>query len=494
MSHIFISYSKTDIDFARHLRHLLEAAGFAVWMDESRLHPSTRWWPEIETNIEACTAFIIVMSPHSRESEWVERELLYAERREKPIFPVLLAGEDWPRLANIQFADMRAGVHATLPEPLLNELRSRVPVIPLERAPDRPAGGERAVATPAKGKLRPTAFRWALGALVAVLVLLALGAIWLGLNGVLSGGAQTSTTDPTRLSDSGNVVPTSAATALFSAIPPVPTSTATPRSPATITPTAIPSATPTLIPAFNSNGSWAPVVAQVKGIPVAYVPAGCFMMGIDDEFWGPEDGPVHEVCLHAFWIGLTEVTNAQYRACVETGACDLPKNRSTYDNPDYADHPVVNITWDQASAFAYWAGGSLPTEAQWEYAARGPESWLFPWGNDQPTCDQANMGGCMQDTLPAGPDQRTAGASWVGALDMSGNVWEWVKDWYGPYSAEQQMDPTGPLSGQYHIIRGGSWQPYQSDPIAAHRRWSWPDEEFDIRGLRVVFPDPLPEK
>jgi formylglycine-generating enzyme required for sulfatase activity len=487
MPHIFISYSKTDIDFARHLRHLLEAAGFAVWMDESRLHPSARWWPEIENNIEACAAFIIVMSPHSRESEWVERELLYAERREKPIFPVLLAGEDWPRLANIQFADMRAGVRATLPEPLLNELKSRVLVKPLERVPDRLPSGARAAAAPARVKIRPTTSLWLSGTVVAVLVLLALGAIWLG----LSGGDQTPTAVPTRVSDIGSVSPTPDATGLPSATPPMPTSTATSRPSATPNPTVIPSATPTLIPALSPNGSWTPVVAQVKGIPVVYVPAGCLLMGIDDEFWGPEDGPVHEVCVHAFWIGLTEVTNAQYRMCVDTGACDLPKSRQYYDDPVYADHPVVNVTWNQASAFAYWAGGSLPTEAQWEYAARGPESWLFPWGNGQPTCDQANMGGCVADTLPAGPDQRAAGASWVGALDMSGNVWEWVKDWYGPYSAEQQMDPAGPPSGQYHIIRGGSWQPYQSNPIAAHRRWSLPDEDFDIRGLRVVFLDPL---
>lgn len=123
MAHIFISYSKQNIDFMRYLRTLLEAEGFTVWVDEERLAPSARWWKTIEENIASCGAVIVIMSPEARESDWVEREILLAEKEKRPIFPVLLAGDAWSRLANIQFADMRAGLRAKLAPALLNGLR-----------------------------------------------------------------------------------------------------------------------------------------------------------------------------------------------------------------------------------------------------------------------------------------------------------------------------------------------------------------------------------
>ncbi len=128
MSHIFISYSKQDIDFVRYLRVLLESEGFTVWMDEVRLAPSARWWKSIESNIETCAAFVVVMSPDASESDWVEREILLAERLKKPLFPVLVIGEPWSRLANIQYEDMRTGLRAKLSSSFTAGLRRRVPV------------------------------------------------------------------------------------------------------------------------------------------------------------------------------------------------------------------------------------------------------------------------------------------------------------------------------------------------------------------------------
>ncbi|MCB9450874.1 MAG: toll/interleukin-1 receptor domain-containing protein [Anaerolineaceae bacterium] len=127
MSHIFISYSKQNIDFVRYFRTLLEAAGFAVWVDEARLTPSVRWWKSIEQNIETCAAFIVVMSPDAAESDWVEREILLAENLKRPIYPVLLAGTPWSRLANLQYEDMRAGLHARLSPSFAQSLRVKVP-------------------------------------------------------------------------------------------------------------------------------------------------------------------------------------------------------------------------------------------------------------------------------------------------------------------------------------------------------------------------------
>lgn len=126
MAHIFISYSKQDIDFTRYLRTLLEAEGYAVWVDEARLTPSARWWKAIEQNIITCSAFVIVMSPNAYESDWVEREILLAEKEKRPIIPVLLAGDAWSRLANIQHVDMRGGLRAKLSEHFLNTLQAHV--------------------------------------------------------------------------------------------------------------------------------------------------------------------------------------------------------------------------------------------------------------------------------------------------------------------------------------------------------------------------------
>ncbi len=125
MAHIFISYSKQNIDFVRYLRALLESEGFSVWVDEARLAPSARWWKTIEENIETCSVFIVVMSPDAYDSDWVEREILLAEKLKRPLFPVLLAGDPWSRLANIQFEDMRAGLRARFSPHFLNVLHAK---------------------------------------------------------------------------------------------------------------------------------------------------------------------------------------------------------------------------------------------------------------------------------------------------------------------------------------------------------------------------------
>lgn len=137
MSNVFISYSSQDITFARHLKRLLEEKQLQVWIDESRLTTSKRWWPTIERAIEAAPAVIVIMSPASRRSDWVEREVLYAEKLRKPIFPVLLAGDEWPRLANIHYADMRKGLKARLPRAFFHGLRAVC--LPVTGVPTVPA-------------------------------------------------------------------------------------------------------------------------------------------------------------------------------------------------------------------------------------------------------------------------------------------------------------------------------------------------------------------
>lgn len=135
MAHVFISYSKQDIAFGRHLRGMLQNADIPVWMDETALVPSERWWKRIEDNIRSCAAFVVIMSPNSLASDWVEREILLAEKLRKPIFPLLLAGEPWSRLANIQYVSVEKGLDAELPEALIDALKQDVAASPPTAVP-----------------------------------------------------------------------------------------------------------------------------------------------------------------------------------------------------------------------------------------------------------------------------------------------------------------------------------------------------------------------
>ena len=269
-------------------------------------------------------------------------------------------------------------------------------------------------------------------------------------------------------------------------------------------------------PAGSSNRAWSPLIEEFNGIPFVQVPAGCFMMGSTDEqieyvvSLGAErdvlglEQPAHKVCLSEFWIMQTEVTNAMYKRCVAAGACAPPGDYADYyyDDPAYADHPIVAVNWQQSADFATWLNGTLPTEAQWEYAARGPEGWIFPWGDESDGnrlnfCDvncgfDWNKDGNYNDgyalTSPAG--SYIDGASWVGALDMSGNVWEWTADRYskGYYGslAEGVLDPAGPSSGWAPVWRGGAFNSAQFEARAASRSAGEPSLGQWSLGFRVV--------
>jgi len=210
------------------------------------------------------------------------------------------------------------------------------------------------------------------------------------------------------------------------------------------------------------------------GMVMVYVPAGEFDMGSTE---GDDDEqPVHTVALDGFWIDRTEVTHAQYERCVAAGAC-RPRTFSGSGTRDlyfgdgaYADYPAIYVTWYQADIYCRWTGGRLPREAEWEYAARGPDGWVFPWGDafdgtrlnycdancDRNWADETADDG-YANIAPVG--SFPAGSSWCGALDMAGNVWEWVADWYASdsYSPSPARNPAGPPSGESRVMRGGSW-------------------------------------
>jgi formylglycine-generating enzyme required for sulfatase activity len=243
--------------------------------------------------------------------------------------------------------------------------------------------------------------------------------------------------------------------------------TATPSSVPTITPSALPTAEPTRrptpagLPAAPEPGdSW---VRGSDDMLMLYVPQGTYLMGTDPNDLQVQDDevPAHAVTLAGFWIDQSEVTNEQYARCVDAGVCQPPfkpvfeRHERYFTDSDKAQYPVIYVSWLQSKEYCDWVGGRLPSEAQWEYAARGPENHVYPWGGNSPTVNLLNHDRQMND--PAAVGSYPAGASWIGALDMAGNVYEWTADWYGRYPSEPQQNPDGPEKGIGHVLRGGSW-------------------------------------
>ncbi|NWF64480.1 MAG: formylglycine-generating enzyme family protein [Chloroflexi bacterium] len=247
-------------------------------------------------------------------------------------------------------------------------------------------------------------------------------------------------------------------------------------------PTAFPTNTP---PAINEPAeqvanaqAGSERVSSVDGMPAVYIPDGTFRMGGMDPDVDRDEEPPHNVTMKGFWMDKLEVTNAMYTLCVQAGACEPPQtfksqNRESYfNNPEFNDYPVVYVTWLQAETYCTWAGRRLPTEAEWEYAARGNDYRTYPWGDDRPDSSRGNFNYFVGDTTRVG--DYPAGASPFGILDMAGNVAEWVADYYDGnyYSQGVTSNPTGPgARSEYfnRVVRGGTFQDAFKDVRVANR-------------------------
>jgi len=246
------------------------------------------------------------------------------------------------------------------------------------------------------------------------------------------------------------------------------------------------------------------------------IPAGPFLMGSDpgrDPDAQANEQPQHRVHVDAYRISRTPVTVAQFTAFIEaTGYMTTAEREGSahgFNGSSWGEikgafwwrprgpqsdvsrkdnHPVTCVSWDDAVAFCRWADVRLPTEAEWEKAARGIDGRLYPWGNTPPDKSRCNFNSYVGDTTPV--DAYPAGVGPFGALDMAGNVWEWCGDWYDEkaYQQKERKNPTGPANGSYRVVRGGSWYDEAKNVRCASRLWDGPISRLVFRGFRVVSP------
>lgn len=225
----------------------------------------------------------------------------------------------------------------------------------------------------------------------------------------------------------------------------------------------------------------------VDGTTLVAVPAGEFLMGA-----AGEDNPEHSVTLHDFWIYSTKVTNRQYALCEELGKCTgpNPEDNLNYQDNARANDPIVGVTYDQAVAYCSFVQGRLPTEAEWEKAARNPDGGPYPWGDAAPSCDLANFKNCVGSLTNV--INFEGAASFYGVLDMAGNSFEWVADWYAPdyYASSPAENPQGPENGTVRVIRSSSYESDAEQLAVTNRGSENPENHRPDLGFRCVLEDP----
>jgi len=211
---------------------------------------------------------------------------------------------------------------------------------------------------------------------------------------------------------------------------------------------------------LRKSKSLEPIVAVDS--PMVTIPEGEFIMGVDGTQALEDERPSHRPWLDAFAIDMHEVTTAQYSAFITAAGRPAPWQWETVDFSQHGDRPVIGIDWFDADAYCRWKGKRLPTEAEWEKAARGTDGRLYPWGNQTPTKDLANFAlgarfSYSQVLMPVRSYEQ--GKSPFGLSQMAGNVYEWVQDWYAAnyYEVSPARNPQGPDQGQFRVLRGGSW-------------------------------------
>lgn len=493
---IFISHAHQDAAFAHRLADDLQQQGWTVWIAPESLRLGEKWVDAIERGLEESGIFVLALTPAAVNSRWVRKETnaaieLYEEGKIQFI-PLLVEPCQVPLLwrdyqsSTIPFArDYHTGLQVFLARLGIQYTPPPKPPFLLQRLWQQTRIWD----------TRVPWWRWGIAALFLILFLWGAGSL---INNnppdkpeptrvaSFAGHTPEAVVEPT-VTETPSRTATNTPTNTATTPPPSSTHTVTPSPPATLvrTPTVTVTPDPNFPPANAVLGdTW---IRPADDMVMVYVPSGTFLMGSDssDSNASESEFPQHSVTLNSFWIDRTEVTRDQYASCYNHGG---PCSVALYlQDRGYSGDPVAGISWEDANDYCLWVGGQLPTEAQWEYAARGSEGYVYPWGNEPPTCTLANFAGCNNTTTAVGrysPD----GDSWVGAADMSGNVWEWVNDWYDSsyYEISPTNNPSGPSTGDAKVMRGGGWNTQQVNMRATYRgsslTWSTPD----TIGIRCV--------
>lgn len=459
MTKIFLSYVRTDEVFARELARSLSDAGADVWIDVEDIPAGMKWSNAIQEGLNACDLMIVIISPESVKSSNVDDEWQYYHSEAKPIVPVLLRpAKVHFQLSRLQYINFHKQPYEIAFRQLHSELRRKgVDLQPLRNVGDDvPLPAQKALPVIGAVDLRRGLI---FGGATLLVIIVALVLVNLSPDTVAN-------------------IPASAT------VPSVPTFTAVERA---------------QFMRVQANSDWTPHTETINGAEMVLVPSGCFMMG--SENGDPDEQPLHRVCLSAFWIDRYEVSNGQYRECIEAGDCTTPEGFD--EGAEFDNYPVVSVSWQQAQDYAEWRGGRLPTEAEWEYAARGPDALEYPWGNtwqgwQTNFCDRLCTDDQRDDSVDDGfefsapVDSYPEGVSWVGAYNLSGNVWEWVSDRHLPdyYASlgEETQDPQGPRDGTSRVFRGGSWIDTEYEARSAYRSADSPDVRYGTLGFRVVVP------
>ncbi len=475
---VFISYRRTDMYKALAVYQDLTSRGYDVFLDYTSIHAGD-FEQIIISNIKARAHFVLILTPTALDDcgnpdDWLRREVETAIDEERNIVPLFFDNFSFsaPSVAEKltgKLAMVKRFNGLKIPSEYFSEAMDRlrenflsdpfdIVIHPISNEVRRVVRAEQSAANKAAAGLNLADLKkpkfqayWIVAGVMVI------GLVIFGIFSLIPKSGESALLTPTKthqVQATNTIEPVISTPSVT-----LPASTASPLPPAAVS---------TLVVGDS-------MTSPKDGMTLLYIPAGDFEMGSTGN--EADERPVHDVYLNAFFMDQTEVTNAMYAICVNDGKCEPPRANTSYTqnasngsfyygNPLFDNYPVIFVSWVDARNYCKWADRRLPTEAEWEKAATwdaGKEiKRIYPWGN-KIDCTYANYYGkgndlCVGDTSAVGsyPD----GVSFYGILDMAGNVWEWVADRYDPeyYGVTSEYsNPTGPRSGDYIVIRGGSF-------------------------------------
>jgi formylglycine-generating enzyme required for sulfatase activity len=465
---VFISYADNDRNIADMIYSALDSKGIRGWAAHRDIAPGLNWPDEISKAITGSKILILVLSSNTQKSRYVSMEVTQAEDENIIIIPFCI--EEVPLRGGLKLLlGNRHWINA-FPKPQEKHLDQLVETVirHLGKAPPMPPEVVKEIIR--KEEIKRKKPRPHKQILIAVsIIILLIAAVFL-------------------ISQLDKAMPVDVKTIKSKAL----------------------KENIKIEIMQNQKGFWEAYYEKYD-ITMIYIPPGKFKMGSDDG--ADNEKPPHEVDLDGYWIGKTEVTNAQYveflndskidhkngcqgKPCIDTDKeSEYSHIKGTKGNyhvvPAYEKHPVIKVSWYGAIEYCKWLSKKtglkfdLPTEAQWEKAARGQDKRKYPWGSREPDKNLANFDGNIGKTTPVG--SYPAGASPYGLLDMAGNVWEWCSDRYAAnyYKNSPPKNPEGPNSGSYRVVRGGSWYDGARDLRCANRSGYGPSGRGSGLGFRL---------